>query len=111
MDQAITDSLNCHRICVETIAYCLKMGGKHVESDHMQILTDCAEICKLNASFMIRNSTFNGRVAELCADICEKCAASCEVVNPADTQLKTCAEMCRKCASSCRQIEERTEVV
>ncbi len=111
MEEAIRNSLDCYRICEETIAYCLKMGGRYVEPDHVQIVVDCAQMCNLHASFMIRNSNFAGRTAELCADICEKCAASCEAVDPEDTQLKTCAEMCRKCAASCRKVEQRTEVV
>ncbi len=111
MDQAIKASLDCYRICVETFAYCIKTGGRHADPDHIQILKDCAEICKLNADFMIRNSQYYGRTCELCADICEKCAASCEAVGPEDTQVKACSEICRECASSCREMEERTEVV
>lgn len=110
MDQAITDSLNCYRSCIETISYCVEKGGKHTESNHLQILRDCADICILNTSFMIRGSTFHTKTAELCADICEKCATSCETVDPTDTQMKTCAEMCRKCASSCRKMIERMGV-
>lgn len=110
MDQAIRDSLDCYRTCLETITYCLKKGGKHTDPDHMQILKDCAEMCNLNASFMIRNSISHGRTAEFCADICEKCAASCEAIDPMDTELVSCVEMCRKCAKSCRLMEERMEV-
>lgn len=111
MDEAIKDSLDCYRICLETISYSLKKGGRYVDPDHIQILIDCEQICNLDAAYLIRNSIFAGRTAELCADICEKCAASCEAIDPGDTQLKACAEVCRKCANSCRKVETRTEVV
>ena len=111
MDQAIRDSLDCYRVCVETFVYCIKKGGKHADPDHLTVLNDCMEICNLNASFMIRNSIFSGRTAELCADICEKCAVSCEAIDSADVQMKACAETCRNCSRSCRKVETRTEVV
>ena len=109
MEQAIRDSLDCYRVCIETITYCLKKGGRLTEPDHVSILTDCAEVCNLNATFIIRDSIYQGRTAQLCADICEKCAISCETIDPMDVELITCAEICRKCAKSCRQMEERTE--
>ena len=28
------------------------MGGKHAESDHINLLMDCARICNTNADFM-----------------------------------------------------------
>lgn len=104
MGEAILEALDSYRTCVETIAYCLKKGGRFVDSDHMQILKDCSDVCTITAGFLLRNSQFHNQVCELCAEICEKCAASCEAIDPVDTQLKACAEVCRKCAKSCRKI-------
>ncbi len=41
MDQAIADSLNCYRICVETLTYCIKKGGKHAELQ--KLVLKCVE--------------------------------------------------------------------
>lgn len=36
MERAITDALDCSRICVETLSYCLHQGGRHVEAEHIR---------------------------------------------------------------------------
>lgn len=94
----------CSRVCLETVNHCLQKGGKHAEAKHIQLLLDCAEICQTSANFLARGSDVHDKVASLCADICEKCAESCEQIDPNDAMMKQCAEMCHKCAESCRKV-------
>lgn len=94
---------DCHDVCVETIAHCLQKGGKHAEPNHVLLLTDCAEICRTTADFMLRGSKLYRGTCALCAEVCDKCAASCEQFG-ADAEMKRCAEVCRRCAESCRQM-------
>ncbi len=103
MEQCIQNCTDCHHICVETVAYCLQMGGKHAEASHITILLDCAEICQTSANFMLRGSTFHGRTCGVCAEVCERCAQECEQMCD-DAQMQACAEACRRCAESCRQM-------
>lgn len=86
------------------MVHCLTMGGEHSEVTHIQLLKDCAELCKLSESFMLRGSDFAEELCKLCADICEQCADNCEKVGPEDAQMGECAQLCRKCAESCRAI-------
>lgn len=103
MQQCIQNCLDCHRICVETAAHCLQVGGTHAEASHITTLLDCAEICQTSANFMLRGSMFHGRTCGVCADVCERCAQECALMTD-DAQMQACAEACRRCAESCRQM-------
>ena len=101
MHQCIETCEECHHICVETVTYCLQMGGKHAEAAHIGLLLDCAEICHTSADFMLRGSALHGRTCAVCAEVCERCAQDCEQFGD-DAQMRACADACRRCAESCR---------
>ena len=101
MKQCLQNCTDCHNICVQTTAYCLQMGGRHVESAHLKSLLDCADTCRVSADFMSRGSALFAQVCGACAEACTLCAQSCEQFGE-DAQMKACAEMCRRCAESCR---------
>jgi hypothetical protein len=100
MEEHIQISLDCARICEETMLHCLKTGGDHADIQHISILTDCAKICKLNADFMIRKSSVAQEIMDACAKICDKCAESCESLQ--DDKMDICVKACRDCAAACR---------
>ena len=95
--QAVTQALECHRICEETITHCLQKRGKHAEAAHIRLLTDCADICRMAADFMVRGSEFHPQVCAVCADMCERCAVDCERFSD-DELMARCAQACRECA-------------
>jgi hypothetical protein len=103
MAQCIQECTNCHRVCLETVAYCLQQGGRHAEAGHRRLLLDCAEICQTSANFMIRGSDLHGRTCAVCAEVCRRCAEDCERFGD-DRQMRRCAEVCRRCAESCRRM-------
>lgn len=103
MQQCIQNCLDCHSICLNTIAYCLQQGGMHSELVHIRLLTDCAQICSTSAHFMLRGSNFHARICGACAEVCQACAAECDRMGD-DAQMKACANMCRRCAESCRNM-------
>ncbi len=100
--RAIEDVNECALVCVETVAYCLRMGGEHADPDHITVLMDCGEVCTLASSYVLRRSEFAARVLGLTADVCERCAESCERFSD-DEWMMDCAESCRNCAQSCRE--------
>ncbi len=104
--QCIQACLDFYRICLESVAYCLQMGGRHAEPAHIRLLLDCADICQTSASFMLRGSDLHGRICAVCADVCERCAADCERFGD-DARMRACAEACRRCAESCRRMAAR----
>jgi|SRR5579875_783569 len=96
----------CHAMCESTIQYCLQLGGPHVEASHLRLMRDCAQICQTGTDFMLRGSPLHTLVCGVCAQICLRCAESCEHVGPGDAQMKACADLCRQCAQSCQQMAQ-----
>ncbi len=105
--KCIQECLSCHSICLQTVAYCLNMGGKHADARHIGLLLDCAQSCQTSADFMLRGSSLHGRACGFCAEVCEQCAQSCEQMGD-DAQMKACADECRRCAESCRAMASMT---
>lgn len=103
MKDCIDNCTTSHHVCLETLAYCLDKGGKHMDAAHIRVLIDCAETCQISANFMLRNSPLHGRTCGVCAEACERCAQACEAFG-GDPQMKKCAEICRRCAKTCREM-------
>ncbi len=103
VQQAIEETKACHAICVETVAYCLNVGGAHAQPHHIAILLDCAEICKTTQESMLRDSAVASTLGAACADVCDACATECEKFT-GDAQMKACADRCRSCAAACRKM-------
>lgn len=109
MQACIQSCADCHRVCLETLAYCLDQGGPHSESDHLRLLLDCAEICQTSANFMLRGSDLHPMTCEVCSEVCAECGDSCERFDE-DRQMQRCAEICRKCAEMCQTMAEEAGV-
>jgi hypothetical protein len=103
MRHCIDECQSCHAVCLETILYCLQMGGEHAEPAHIRLLMDCAEICQTSANFMLRGSNLHSMTCAVCAEVCERCAEDCDRFQD-DQMMARCAESCRNCASSCREM-------
>lgn len=101
MEQCIQECNRCHQVCIETIKHCLEKGGRHAAADRIRTLADCAEICQTSANFMMRGSELHMSTCGACADVCERCATSCDSMAD-DEMMKRCADQCRRCAVSCR---------
>jgi hypothetical protein len=103
VQECIQECQDCQRICLETAATCLELGGKHAEAEHMQLLLACAEICRTSAAFMMLGSDLHGETCGVCATVCDRCAESCDQLGE-DESMRACAEACRRCARSCREM-------
>jgi hypothetical protein len=90
----------CAETSSHTLIHCLDKGGRHAASDHIRLLVDCAQICDTAVAFMARGSELQPMVCGVCADVCERCAASCERFGD-DEMMRKCADLCRRCAESC----------
>ena len=93
----------CHDVCLETISYCLHMGGKQADPHHIRLMMDCVQICHTSGDFMLRGSDLHGHVCRACAVVCDRCAQDCDAFGD-DRQMKACADQCRRCAESCRKM-------
>ena len=45
MKKCIQLCRDCHAMCTQTIAHCLKLGGRHAAPDHIRLFVDCAQMC------------------------------------------------------------------
>lgn len=106
MNNCIDDCSRCHAVCLETINYCLGMGGKHAAPEHIALLATCADICATSADTMLRGASQHPVVCGACAEICRQCAAACEAMGE-DAEMKRCADICRQCADSCAAMAAR----
>ena len=104
LQECIGHCSGCHNLCLDTVAHCLDLGGKHASREHVGLLLDCAEICRTSADFMLRGSSFSSQTCALCADVCQRCAEDCERLGPDDEVMQHCAELCRRCAAACRDM-------
>ena len=107
LQSCIEECTLCHAICTETIKHCLEKSGRHSEAKHIRLLEDCAEICQTSANFMLRGSDLHLQTCSLSADVCDRCARSCEQIDAQDSIMKQCAGVCRSCGESCREMLER----
>lgn len=104
MKSAVKEVSNCHMVCLETIGYCLEMGGDYADKDHMVIMMNCAETCGLAKKSMVHMSPVHRIICDVCADVCEACADSCNTLP--GKEMSRCAEACRKCAAACRAMAD-----
>jgi hypothetical protein len=100
MQENIQNCIECAKTCLKTIVYCIQKGGPFADSDHIQVLQDCARMCETAANFMMRDSHNHQITCAACAEICYLCAQSCEQYFD-DVEIKKCAQIARSCARSC----------
>ena len=93
----------CQRTCSETASHCLSVGGEHADVQRVQVLLNCARVCRTSAASSVVGSRLCSQICRACAKLCEECARFCERF-AADHQMKTCAELCHACAESCRRM-------
>lgn len=101
MQRCIQLCQDCHARCIQLISHCLTLGGRHATPTHIRLLMDCAQLCTVTADFMARDSAFHERTCTVCAELCRRCAESCDQIAGDDQLIKQCAELCRRCAESC----------
>src|SRR5262245_11014842 len=90
----------CHEACMETTAT-LRMRGPG-DDGQIGALLDCADLCRLTASFVARDSPLHAMVCTLCADACQRAARDCERLD--DETVRRLAETCRRTADRCRRV-------
>lgn len=110
MVQCIANCTEAHNACVVTYQYCLKQGGKHAEAQHLRLMLDCADITRVSADFMLRNSDLHGYTCALCAQICGQTAQDCSRFGD-DGQMNSCATILQRCADSCSEMAKNAGVL
>ncbi len=85
-----------------TLTFLRDMGGAHIDPVRVRSLLDCADVCQVAATFMMRGSHRHIEMCAVAARICRDCAEQCDGTNV--EQLRKCVEACRACEANCREL-------
>jgi hypothetical protein len=91
----------CVTLCNYCYSACLNEKEVSLFARCIELDRECAEICQLTASIVLRDSENANHFLSLCAIICEACAEECEKHD--SEHCKKCAHVCRSCAAMCMQ--------
>lgn len=105
MEECIERCITAYRACEQAAGASLELGAD-VEAP-VRLLIDCADICRLSASFMLRGSDLHPKTCDVCAEVCDRCALACAQVD--DELVRACGMTCRDCAESCRYMAQHGE--
>jgi hypothetical protein len=99
---AVHHMMYCAKMCRSCADACLAEDLDMVQC--IGLCLDCADICDAAANIGLRQTAMNEQIKretlELCARVCDICAAECEKHD--HDHCKLCAQMCRECAEDCR---------
>lgn len=80
-------------------------SNAHAMTDCIALSTDCAEICRLAAAYMERESKTVTAVLLACEEACEHCKRECDKYLM--DYCRACATACRTCLIECRELLTR----
>ncbi|HEY0029879.1 MAG TPA: four-helix bundle copper-binding protein [Bacteroidia bacterium] len=101
-NKKLIDELHfCAAQCNHCYDACQMEKDKEELKRCMVLDLDCADICRLTAQVLERNSETADLFLKFCAEICEKCAEECDKHSQLE-HCKKCAEACHRCAEMCQ---------
>ena len=111
-NQALGDAVHhlmyCAKMCASCADACLAESTGPEAMDMTQCIRlclDCSDICEAAARLGLRRTGDDQpmlrELLELCARMCEACAAECE--KHEHEHCKLCSQICRECAEDCRK--------
>ena len=111
-NQALGDAVHhlmyCSKMCLSCADACMAESTGPEAMDMAQCIRlclDCSDICEATARLGLRRTGDDQpmlrELLELCARMCEACAAECE--KHEHEHCKLCAQICRECAEDCRK--------
>src|SRR3954466_2630276 len=109
LGDAVHHLMYCARMCLGCADACA--AEKMDMRECIRACLDCADVCEAAGTLGVRRTGSNEQVLremlELCARVCDACAAECE--KHEHEHCKLCAQMCRECAADCRLAAESVQ--
>lgn len=90
----------CAIECIRCATACLNETDFKMLNRCIQLNRDCSSLCRLAVSAMSNDNPLASEIIDVCADMCDVCAAECERHTHDHCQI--CAQICRECAVECR---------
>jgi hypothetical protein len=92
----------CADACDHCATACLSEPDVAAMARCIALDIDCAQVCRVAAAAMARDSELAGAICALCAEVCATCAEEC--ASHRHDHCRQCAEACRRCAEACRRM-------
>ena len=106
LGDAVHHAMYCAKMCLSCADACAAEDMNMRQC--IRLCLDCADICDATANAALRQTGNNAQIVrellELCARMCDECAAECEKHDFEHCKLS--AQMCRECAQDCRVTAE-----
>lgn len=103
-NRAVLDAL---ARCIAACEYC---ADACLSEDNIQMMVgcirtdrDCADICRVTAAFIARNSAHAPHIMKECIEICQKCYDECS--QHKHDHCQQCAEACKACLDACKSYQ------
>ena len=96
--------LACWKMCEEFISWSIQ-NGKYISS--INVCRDTAEMCSQCIKFEAQRSPFFQQLCEVCAEICERCAADMENFKNENVIFSQTLSSCKIFAIACREVAEK----
>ena len=93
----------CADACDHCATACLEEDDVKSMARCIALDMDCAQICRLAASYMARDSEMALAICAQCADVCEMCGEEC-TRHKHMQHCQECAAARRRCAEECRAL-------
>jgi hypothetical protein len=101
--QSCIDACNaCAEACERCAIACLQEPQPKLMARCVALDMDCAQACRLAASYLARGSALDSAACAFCALACSACADECEM--HAMDHCQACAQACRACANECKRM-------
>ena len=94
----------CATACERGIAAALAGPDPGALARCVQLQLDCAQIGRMTAAWLARDSENAKLLCEDCAEVCERCADECERHPP--PMLREAARACRACIRACQRMAQ-----
>lgn len=90
----------CEQLCLRTLPFVCNEISRPLQADLVRVILDCAEMCRLAANFLVRDSEHYIRVCREASEICGDLATHCEAVEG----LGGLHSVCDECVAACRML-------
>jgi hypothetical protein len=101
--ESIIEALwKCATACENCASECLGEDDFLMMRDCIRLDRDCADVCRLTATLIARNSPHGKHLVKECIEVCERCAEECGQHD--NDHCQACARACTECVEACRTL-------
>lgn len=104
--KAMMSAIHCQLAAEACLAHCINEMGKgdktlaKCANSTREVIAACEAFVKMASS----ESSFTGKIADLCEDVCKSCAAECKKHAEHHSVCKDCMDSCLSCAKEMSKV-------